>query len=46
MRIEAHQVPDRRLGDHWRVIVMNRVPFEMLQLRVTGPLQSYTNLCT
>jgi hypothetical protein len=36
MRIEAHQAPDRRLGDHWKVIVANKVPFKTLQLELTG----------
>lgn len=35
MRIEAHQPPDRRLGDHWKVIIENQVPFETLQLGLT-----------
>jgi hypothetical protein len=35
MRIEAHQVPDRKLGDHWKVIIENKVRFETLQLGLT-----------
>jgi hypothetical protein len=45
MRIEAHQMPDRRLEDHWKVIVENKVPFETLQLGLTEAFDSNANLC-
>ena len=40
IRIEAHQKPDRRLNDHWKVIIENQVPFETLQLGVPGGFES------
>jgi hypothetical protein len=44
MRIESHQVPDRRLGDHWKVIIENKVRFETLQLKLTGAFDSNADL--
>lgn len=46
MRIEAHMVPDLWLGDHWKVIVENQVPFETLQLGLTEAFDSNANLRT
>ena len=40
MCIQAHQKPDRRLNDHWKVIIENQVPFETLQLGVPGGFES------
>lgn len=45
MRIEAHQEPEHRLGDHWREIVENQVPFETLHLGSTEAFDSNANLC-